>query len=146
MWLKVTFTLSESPSVYSRFPQLLWPSIVRVLTSRHLLPLLTRDLSVPLNVNLLPGSMHNHSKRCWERQGNNNNRTERQSNRARLKQSFAASGGTRTHDHQLSRWHSYQLSYRGSSVGWAWILYTNHTASQPDTQVNSNLICRRRPQ
>ena len=35
---------------------------------------------------------------------------------------------------------SYQLSYRGSSVGWARILYTNHKASQPDTQVNSNLI------
>ena len=50
---------------------------------------------------------------------------------------LAASGRTRTHDHQLSRWRSYQLSYRGSSVGWAWILYTNHRASQPDTQVNS---------
>ena len=36
-----------------------------------------------------------------------------------FKEKLAASGGTRTHDHQLARRCSYQLSYRGSSAGWA---------------------------
>ena len=45
-----------------------------------------------------------------------NNRKVKQHNTTRPKQSFfkeklAASGGTRTYDHQLSRRRSYQLSY-----------------------------------
>ena len=52
------------------------------------------------------------------------NRKAKQHNTTCPKQSFfkeklAASGGTWTHDHQLSRWRSYQLSYQGSSVSWA---------------------------
>ena len=98
--------------------------------------------------------MNNHSKRCWKK-GKATTTTQQngkatQHNTTRPKQSFfkeklAASGGIRTHDHQLSRRCSYQLSYRGSSVGWVWILHTNHIASQPDKQVSSNLVLRRRP-
>ena len=52
------------------------------------------------------------------------NRKAKQHNTTRLKQSFfneklAASGGTQTRDHQLSRRCSYQLSYRGGSAGYA---------------------------
>ena len=58
------------------------------------------------------------------RQQQQHNRKAKQHNTTRPKQSFfkeklAASGGTRTHDHQLARRCSYQLSYRGSSAGWA---------------------------
>ena len=58
------------------------------------------------------------------RQQQQHNRKAKQHNATRPKQSFfkeklAASGGTRTHDHQLTRRCSYQLSYRGSSAGWA---------------------------
>ena len=38
-----------------------------------------------------------------------------------LKEKLAVLGGTRTHDNLLSRQRSYQLSYRGSSAGWAQI-------------------------
>ena len=59
-----------------------------------------------------------------ERQQQQHNRKAKQHNTTRPKQSFfeeklAALGGTRTHDNQLSRLCSYQLRYRGSSVGWA---------------------------
>ena len=40
-----------------------------------------------------------------------------------FQEKLAASGGTQTHDHPLSRQHSNYLSYRGSSVGWARIMY-----------------------
>ena len=58
------------------------------------------------------------------RQQQQHNRKAKQHNTTRPKQSFfkeklAALGGTRTHDHQLARRCSYQLSYRGSSAGWA---------------------------
>ena len=68
------------------------------------------------------------------RQQQQHNRKAKQHNATRPKQSFfkeklAASGGTRTHDHQLSRRCSYQLSSRGSSAGWAdRILHTNQKA------------------
>ena len=68
---------------------------------------------------------------------------ERQSNTTQLKSSFAASGGIQTHDHQLSRQCSAKLSTQLSWLGR--ILYTNHKASQPDTQVNSNLVFRSMP-
>ena len=61
-----------------------------------------------------------------ERQGKatQHNRKTKQHNTTRPRQLFfkekiAASGGTRTHDRPLARRRSYQLSYRGSSVGWA---------------------------
>ena len=59
------------------------------------------------------------------RQGN---KTQQKHNTTHPKQLFfkdklAASSGTRTHDHQLSRRHSYQLSYRGS-------LLETHTQSK----------------
>ena len=65
---------------------------------------------------------------------------ERQGNTTRPRQYFskkkAASGGTRTHDYPLARQHSYQLSYRGSSAGWAQITYTiqsnQSTSTKPD--------------
>ena len=41
-----------------------------------------------------------------------------------FKEKLAASSGTWTYDHLLFRQHSYQLSYWGSSAGWARITYT----------------------
>ena len=80
-------------------------------------------------------------KRCWERQGNNNNRKAKQHNTTRprqVKEKWAACS-TQTHNHQLSRQYSYQLSYQGSSAGWdeSCMQITIYIASQPEKQVNS---------
>ena len=52
---------------------------------------------------------------------------------------YIASGGIRTHDRPLARRRSYQLSYRGSSAGWARITYTiqsNQSTSSITNQIN----------
>ena len=76
------------------------------------------------------------------------NRKAKQHSTTRPKQSFfkeklAALGGTQTQNHQLSRWRSYQLTYRGSSTSWAESCIQISVASQPDKQVSSNLVFRR---
>ena len=71
------------------------------------------------------------------------NRKTKQHNTTRPRQLFfkekTASGGIRTHDRPLARRSSYQLSYRGSSVGWARITYTiqsNQSNSSITNQIN----------
>ena len=71
------------------------------------------------------------------------NRKTQQHNTTRPRQLFfkekTASGGIRTHDRPLARRSSYQLSYRGSSVGWARITYTiqsNQSNSSITNQIN----------
>ena len=64
---------------------------------------------------------HTHSRTHVNEQSLQERGNAKQHNTTRPKQSFfkeklATSGG---HDHQLSRQCSYQLSYRGSSAGWA---------------------------
>ena len=76
--------------------------------------------------------INNHFKRYWKRQGNNSNTTERQSNTTQLslfKEKLAALGGTWTHNYLLSRQHSYQLSYQGSSAGWDESCTNQHSIS-----------------
>ena len=77
--------------------------------------------------------------RCSERKTDN----ATQHNTTRPRQLFfkekTASGGIRTHDRPLARRSSYQLSYRGSSAGWARITYTiqsNQSTSSITNQIN----------
>ena len=55
---------------------------------------------------------------------------------------LAASGGTQTHNHLLSRRHSYQLSYRGSSAGWVQITYIKQDKATKASMCGYD-ICRR---
>ena len=83
-----------------------------------------------------------------ERQGNNNNTTERQSNATQLARNSHFSkkywlprvGFEPTTISSPGDALTNYISYRGSSVGWVQILHTNNIASQPDEQVNSNLV------
>ena len=111
-----------------------------------------RDNQTSKTPNPKPSIAYEQSfKRCWKaRQQQQHNRKAKQHNTTRPKQSFfkeklAASGGTRTHDHQLSRWCSYQLSYRGSSAGWAesCIQITKHLNLM--NRWTQTLVFRRRP-
>ena len=75
------------------------------------------------------------------RQGNTTQQkdtaTQHNSSKAvRLAVKLAASGGTRTHYRQLSRRRSYQLSYRGSSAGWARITYTIQSNQSTSTKAS----------
>ena len=69
--------------------------------------------------------MTSSSMRSLERKARQHNTTERQGNTTQLAQGShfskkkVASGGTGTYDRPLARGRSYQLSYRGSSAGWA---------------------------
>ena len=53
-----------------------------------------------------------------------------------FQEKLAASGGTQTHDCQLARRCSYQLSYQGSSAGWARITYTMQSNQSITNQIN----------
>ena len=139
---------SVIPSTSGRSPLM----SVLVPTDTHFacLEVLTR----PDTLVLVPISAHREKHSLYEQslqemlrkaRQQQHNRKAKQHNTTCPKQSFfkeklAASGGTQTHDHQLSRRRSYQLSYRGSSAGWAKSCIQISIASQPDKQVNSNLV------
>ena len=103
-------------------------------------------------------NIHVHVHDNSDTQKEKESEKERQSNTTQHKtwdnffqRKSCTSGGTRTHASRFLDVMLYQLSYWGSSAGWV----RNHLyksrqskakwASQPDKQVNSNLVLRRRP-